>query len=163
MVGENQELTYLVQGSSPDPYVVKVLLSPLSISCTCAAAENGLPCKHRTAILHGADLDITKGDRSKLPSINRAAGAAGVFILLGDYDNAKTTERTFSEMAEKAFKKYMAARIAYMQKQTKTERAVIKNRDAMEAAIEDLNIKIEKRQEALKALRIFYTPSWDSA
>jgi len=65
MVGENQELTYLVQGSSPDPYVVKVLLSPLSISCTCAAAENGLPCKHRTAILHGADLDIIKGDRSK--------------------------------------------------------------------------------------------------
>jgi len=98
-----------------------------------------------------------------LPSVNKAAGAAGVFILLGDYDNAKTIERTFSEMAEKAFKKYMAARIAYMQKQTKTERAVVKNRDAMEAAIEDLNIKIEKRQEALKALRIFYTPSWGSA
>ena len=148
----SNEIIYHVKGSVPDPYIVKVTISPLSISCTCQAAENGLPCKHRITILYGADPGIVEGDKSKLSAINKAAEAAGVFDLLKNYDNAKDERKIIDGKADKAFKKYRDARLELLQKRVKTDRAVVKARDEMESAIEALIPAADKIQATLKAI-----------
>lgn len=53
--GEDQ-ITFLVQGSADDPYKVtfKREGSKIIARCTCTAAKNRLPCKHRLRILKGS-------------------------------------------------------------------------------------------------------------
>jgi len=48
-------IVFLVQGSSPDPYVVSFAWSGtnLTAKCTCPAGRVGQHCKHRLAILRG--------------------------------------------------------------------------------------------------------------
>jgi hypothetical protein len=149
----SEKLTYHVQGSSPDPYIVEVTMSPFSISCTCQAAENSLPCKHRILILSGKDPGIVKGDKSKLESINKAAEAAGVFNLLKNYEDAKAAVRDITALSEKAFKKYRGARLEFLEKRVKTDRAVVKAQGEMEAAIEAIVPPSVQNDNALKALR----------
>jgi hypothetical protein len=85
------DFVYLVQGSSSEPYIIRVLLSPLQISCNCTAADNGLPCKHRISILKGENPGIVTGDMSKLAVIAKAAKETNVFELLEQYEAAKKT------------------------------------------------------------------------
>ena len=155
----SEKITYQVKGSAPDPYIVEVNLSPLSISCTCQAAENNLPCKHRITILHGADPGIVKGDKSKLDIINKTAEASGVFDFLKNYEDAKTERKVMEDKAEKAYRKYRTARLELLQKKVKTDKAVKKARDEMETAIDAVTPAAEKTHSVLKALSgvfIFY-------
>ena len=153
------KITYHVRGSAPDPYIVKVSLSPLAISCTCYAGENGLPCKHRKLILEGADPGIVQGDKARLADIAAAALASGVFDLLKAYDEAKAGKKTVDDKADKAFKKYRDSRLDLIMQRVKTDRAVAKARDGMEAAIEAIVPAQEAVEAALGALRgVFIRP-----
>lgn len=147
------EITYLVQGSSDEPYIVKFFSTPFSISCTCTAAENGLPCKHRKTILYGTDPGIIKGDKSRLGEIAAAAESSGVFGLLQAYDDAKAGEVIVNKKADGAFKKYRDARLDLIMARVKTDRAVVKAREGMEAAIEAITPAHKAAITALAALR----------
>ena len=155
----SDEIIFQVQGSAPDPYIVKVTISPLSISCTCQAAEVGLPCKHRIGILSGDDPGIVAGDKSKLAAINKAAEAAGVFDLLKKYDDAKADKKALYNKLEKTFNRYRDARLELLQKKVKTDRAIVKARDTMEATIDALPAA-DKTPAALKALGGIFRFPW---
>lgn len=51
---------FLVQGSSPEPYVVSFRKNGnnLTALCSCPAGENGMYCKHRFRILAGSTEGI---------------------------------------------------------------------------------------------------------
>ena len=54
-------ITFLVQGSSPDPYEVEFIRrdhTKLSAYCNCAAGQNGQYCKHRMRILDGESQGV---------------------------------------------------------------------------------------------------------
>jgi uncharacterized Zn finger protein len=154
-----EKIIYQVKGSEPDPYIVKVAISPLAISCTCQAGENGLPCKHRKMILEGADPGIVEGDKSRLAKIAAAAAASGVFGLLKAYDEAKAQKKAIDDKADKAFRKYRDARVDLLMQRVKTDRAVVKARDGMEAAIESVISVYTAVETALGALRgLFIRP-----
>lgn len=148
-----EDLIYYVKGSAPEPYIVSVSLSPLSISCTCQAASVGLPCKHRIMILQGADPGILEGDISKLEIINKIAESSNVFDLLKNYDDAKAERKTADTKAEKAFKNYRDSRLRFLQKELKTDKVVIKAKNEMETAIEAVFPVEENRRATLKALQ----------
>ena len=53
---EQDSITFLVQGSAPEPYNVLFRRcdgTNLSAYCTCPAGENGMYCKHRIRIFQG--------------------------------------------------------------------------------------------------------------
>jgi hypothetical protein len=129
-------MIFQVQGSEAVPYVVKVSLSPLTISCSCMAAMNGLPCKHRIGILSGKDPGIVSGDKSKLVEINSAAMNTDIFDRLQNYDNAKHAKAEIEKQAEKLFKSYLDARVRLALQEVKTDRSVIKTRQELEETID---------------------------
>jgi hypothetical protein len=149
----SEKITYSVQGSDPEPYIVEIALSPLTISCTCQAGQNGLPCKHRKIILEGADPGIIQGDKDRLAEIAAAAKASGVLDLLKTYDDAKAEKKAADDRADKAFRKYRDARLDHIMQRTKTDRAIVKAKDGMEAAIEDMVQAYSHGEIALVALR----------
>ena len=53
-------LTFLVKGSSSEPYRVTFSKSGKNISayCTCPAGKNGQYCKHRFGILAGSSINV---------------------------------------------------------------------------------------------------------
>ena len=111
-------------------------------------------------ILQAADPGIVKGDKSKLAEINKAAEAAGVFDLLKNYEDAKAKRKGMDGKAENAFGKYRTARLELLQNKVKTDRAVIKARADMEAAIDAIIPAAENTQSALKALHGIFTYSY---
>ena len=63
------EISFEVQGSAPEPYLVTfVRRSPtnLSAKCSCPAGENGQYCKHRFAILDGAENSLVSSNASDI-------------------------------------------------------------------------------------------------
>jgi hypothetical protein len=152
-----KEFVFHVKGSEPDPYTVKVSLPPLKISCTCQAGENGRICKHRKMILEGADPGIVKGDKTALAEIAAAGAGSGVSSLLEAYDAAQAGKKAADDRADKAFRKYRDARVDLLMQRVKTDRAVIKARDGMEAAIESVITEYTAAETALAALRVIFT------
>jgi hypothetical protein len=62
--GNKNEISFYVEGSSEDPYMVIFIQRPesnLSAYCSCPAGENGIYCKHRFNILDGK-LDAIVSD-----------------------------------------------------------------------------------------------------
>ncbi|MDR2535012.1 MAG: SWIM zinc finger family protein, partial [Treponema sp.] len=53
----DKEIFFQVQGSAAEPYMIRVGLDPLTLSCTCQAGHAGIPCKHRISILKGDCTD----------------------------------------------------------------------------------------------------------
>lgn len=66
------EIEFLVQGSSPDPYKVTFTLDvkKLNAFCTCPAGENGQYCKHRLAILGGDSSAIVSDNMDKVSLVS---------------------------------------------------------------------------------------------
>lgn len=63
------EISFEVQGSAPEPYLVTfVRRSPTNLSayCSCPAGENGQYCKHRFAILDGAENSLVSSNASDI-------------------------------------------------------------------------------------------------
>ncbi len=66
-----EEITFKVQGSAPQPYVVHFSKTGnnLTAHCTCPAGARGLYCKHRMRILEGTVEGIVSGNESAVPTI----------------------------------------------------------------------------------------------
>ena len=63
------EIGFEVQGSASEPYrVTFVRRSPTNLSayCSCPAGENGQYCKHRFAILDGAENGLVSSNASDI-------------------------------------------------------------------------------------------------
>jgi hypothetical protein len=138
-------------------------LEPFTISCTCTAGENGLPCRHRIGILSGENPGIVSGDVSLLPKIAELVQQTNLFKLLNDYDVAKNQKKNAVKRADYAFKNYREAREDFALKKVKTDRAVTKCREALENVI-DQDIEDEKLvKNVLKALQtVFVRPKMDT-
>jgi hypothetical protein len=110
-------------------------------------------------ILEGVDPGIIEGDKALLAEISTAASVSGVFDLLKVYDDAKAGEVAANKKADGAFKKYRDARLDFIMQRVKTDRAVVKAREGMESAIEDITPAHKAVENALAALRGVFTRS----
>jgi len=151
-----ENLTYLVKGSSSEPYAVTISFSPFEVSCTCTAATSNLPCKHRNAIMFGIDPGIVDGDKSKLPSIMETAETGGILDLIKNYESAKAGQKAVLELGEKYFRKYRKERLNVLKGHASTEFAAEKAHAEMEAAIAACLNDEDSVQDALDALRKVY-------
>jgi hypothetical protein len=151
------KIAYSVQGSSSEPYIVTISLSPFTVECTCQAAEVGLPCRHRIKIISGEDPGIINGDKSKFPDIAAAAKKTPVFDLLEKYEGLKDDKKVVETAAEKAFKKYRDTRIDFLCGTVKTDRSMTKAQAAMDTAIEALIPADHRIKEVLEELREIFT------
>jgi len=104
-----EEITFQIQGSAPEPYVVRFRRNGNNISahCTCPAGAVGQYCKHRTRIIEGCDegiVSLNKGDIGKvvswLPGSDLEAALRDVRDAEDRFESAK------KELA--AFKKKLA-------------------------------------------------------
>lgn len=160
----SEKITYSVQGSSSEPYIVEISLSPFTVGCTCQAAEVGLPCRHRIKIISGEDPGIVSGDKGRFPDIAAAAKETPVFDLLKKYEVSKGNKKAVETAAEKAFKKYRDCRIDFLQGKVKTDRSVVKSQAAMESSIEAIVPVYDEAKNILAALRnILIRSAWPAA
>jgi predicted outer membrane lipoprotein len=91
------QITFHVQGSSPEPYAVTFTKSDeLLVSCTCSAGQVGQACKHRLSILSGDISAIVSENRQEsqhlaqwLLGTKLAAALAAVDIAEKDLTLAK--------------------------------------------------------------------------
>lgn len=68
------EISFLVQGSAKEPYLVRFINrggGNISAYCTCPAGENGMYCKHRTRIITGDTEGIVGGNVPLVKDIQR--------------------------------------------------------------------------------------------
>jgi len=66
-----KEISFLVQGSSPEPYKVKFRKSETSFTahCSCPAGRKGTHCKHRIGILMGQTDRIVSKNISEVATV----------------------------------------------------------------------------------------------
>lgn len=59
------QLEFSVKGSSPEPYVVTLILDGTSLTalCTCPAGTYGNFCKHRVQILEGSSKGVVSDNK----------------------------------------------------------------------------------------------------
>jgi hypothetical protein len=69
--GEMNELSFLVKGSSAEPYEVTFIKDGNSLTalCSCPAGQYGNFCKHRISILEGDGKAIISDNASRVPTI----------------------------------------------------------------------------------------------
>ncbi|GHV79157.1 hypothetical protein AGMMS49944_09480 [Spirochaetia bacterium] len=156
------EAIYQVQGSSPEPYIIKIDLDNFTISCTCTAAEHGLPCKHRIKILSGENPGIIQGDISLLPKLAQWANGTNIFDIIQTYETAKNELKNAHKKMDYAFKNYRDARIQLLLKQKKNDKAVIRTRDTLEATIDE-GLPAEQDLEAIhdELSKVFIRPVYE--
>ena len=90
-----EELTFLVKGSSADPYEVTFIKDGTSLTaiCTCPAGTYGNFCKHRISILDGNTQAITSDNADQAVTV--------VGWLPGtDVDEALTEMREAEKVAD---------------------------------------------------------------
>ena len=66
-----EEITFLVQGSAPEPYVVRFKKDGgnLTAHCTCPAGAVGQYCKHRFRILDGCAEGIVSDNAAAVSTV----------------------------------------------------------------------------------------------
>lgn len=66
-----EEITFLVKGSSSDPYEVTFIKDGDSLTaiCTCPAGTYGNFCKHRISILEGDSKAISSDNADRAPIV----------------------------------------------------------------------------------------------
>ncbi|MDO6564658.1 SWIM zinc finger family protein [Amphritea sp. 1_MG-2023] len=64
-------IKFLVEGSSPEPYLVTFTKDGDSLNafCTCPAGENGQYCKHRLGILSGSKQFLVCENKEQVSTI----------------------------------------------------------------------------------------------
>lgn len=66
----SEQITFCVQGSSPDPYFVTFKRSDgLYATCTCGAGAQNKACKHRLNILSGDDTGIVSDNKAYIATV----------------------------------------------------------------------------------------------
>lgn len=103
------EFTFLVAGSSEDPYEVLIRKrgDNLTARCTCSAAMNLMHCKHRLNILQGnADnvVSANAADVSKIPALVPGTDVEQALAVLANAE----TEEARAKQAVKAAKRALA-------------------------------------------------------
>jgi flagellar biosynthesis/type III secretory pathway protein FliH len=146
-------MKFIIRDSGHDTVEVGVELSPLALSCSCKAAEFGLPCRHRIAILSGENPGIVEGDVSRLPEIKRNAEKTEVFALLQAYEQAKERKKARNKEADNAFKGYKEAFAKVALGKVKTNRGLEKATEAMNAAVGECVKADEEAKAVLNRLR----------
>ena len=98
-----EEITFLVRGSSPQPYEVIFIKDGDSLTavCDCPAGTFGNVCKHRTSILEGKFDAITSDNADQAPKV--------VEWLAGTDVEAALTELRQAERSSAPDKKAIAA------------------------------------------------------
>lgn len=93
-----QEVTFLVKGSSPEPYKVTFTKNNnnLNAFCTCPAGENGQYCKHRFAIMAGDNKAVISSNKDQVMVVKSWLPGSDIEEALmelaeaeHEYDNAK--------------------------------------------------------------------------
>lgn len=93
-----EEICFMVQGSSPEPYRVTFVKSGSNIGafCSCPAGTNGQSCKHRLCILNGdgtalvsSNIDEVEVVRSWLPNSDLDKALKELQKAEKEYDDAK--------------------------------------------------------------------------
>lgn len=95
-----ETITFLVQGSAPEPYRVTIKKKGhnLNMHCTCPASTNGHYCKHRFSILGGETGGLASGNEAEintvmtwLPGSDVAAAMEVVIAAVRDFEKAGQT------------------------------------------------------------------------
>lgn len=70
---QRDRLTFLVQGSEPDPYRCEFERAGdrMSARCSCAAGAAGQACKHRLRLLAGDDTSMVSGTAEDLAALRQ--------------------------------------------------------------------------------------------
>lgn len=91
-----EEITFLVQGSAPAPYVVRFNRggNNLTASCTCPAGEVGQSCKHRFRILEGNDDGIVSENADAVKTVASWLAGTDVEAALQDVRAAEARLET---------------------------------------------------------------------
>jgi uncharacterized Zn finger protein len=151
--------TFIVQGSSSEPYKIVIRFNPLAISCTCPAGVAGIPCKHRLHILNGYSnnlLSAPKNYREVLSAVNEVAGNSNVFELLDEYEATKKSAKDNDAACGKALKKYRNELTNFVLGKIKTNKKAEKANVELDDTIKK-GIEIEAEKESiLSALRTFF-------
>lgn len=86
-----EEITFHVQGSAPEPYVVRFSREGNNIRahCTCPAGVVGQYCKHRTRIIEGSDEGIVSGNENDVDKVATWLPGSDVEAALGAVRNAE--------------------------------------------------------------------------
>lgn len=104
-----EEITFQIQGSAPEPYVVRFSRTGNNIRahCTCPAGVVGQYCKHRTRIIEGSDEGIVSGNENDVAKVITWLPGSDVEAALNDVRNAESRlEIAKKELA--AYKKKLA-------------------------------------------------------
>jgi len=99
---EQKELTFLVKGSSAEPYEVTFIKDRDSLTalCTCPAGQYGNYCKHRIAILDGDGKAIVGENANQVATISDWLQGTDVAAALADFRRIeKTVEASKSAVA----------------------------------------------------------------
>jgi hypothetical protein len=107
-----EEIWFLVQGSSKEPYKVtfRKTANNLAAFCSCPAGENGQHCKHRMNILRGITSGIVSGNEAKvqavtswLPGTDVELALSAVLDVERKYEKAKLELSSAKKRLARAF------------------------------------------------------------
>ena len=100
-----EEISFLVQGSSADPYEVTFIKdgSSLTAVCSCPAGQYGNFCKHRISILDGNPKAIVSDNADR-------ASLVLAWLSGTDVDSALAEMRDAEKVADAAKKSLVAAK-----------------------------------------------------
>jgi hypothetical protein len=90
------ELTFLVKGSSPDPYELTFIKDGDSLTalCTCPAGQYGNFCKHRIAILDGDGGAIVSENADRVSTVVNWLQGTDVAAALTEFRNVERSADT---------------------------------------------------------------------
>lgn len=84
----------------------------LRCTCTCAAGQNGMHCKHRLAILSGDGSVLRAGDRGRLdviPAMLAGTDVEAALVRLGELERQKDEIDRQLKAAKKALARSLAS------------------------------------------------------
>lgn len=107
-----EELTFLVKGSSKDPYEVIFIKDGDSLTaiCNCPAGTYGNFCKHRIAILDGDAKSISSENADKVPTVVEWLAGTDVETALHelrDVEKLKDKDKTALNAAKRKLARAM--------------------------------------------------------
>ncbi len=98
------QLTFLVKGSSSDPYELTFIKDANSLTalCTCPAGTYGNFCKHRIAILDGESAAVVSDNAGQVALIGEWLPGTDVESALQELRDAERNAGTDADAAKKA-------------------------------------------------------------
>lgn len=94
------ELSFLVKGSSAEPYEITFIKDGGSLTalCTCPAGQYGNFCKHRISILEGDGRAIVSDNASQAPTVIAWLQGTDVAAALTEFRETEKTDKPKSAL-----------------------------------------------------------------